>query len=748
MTPIVSRISRTRLRSPRAALLVIATATLAWSDGFIVIPPDRPTNRDIPGFPLEVRYHHVDVTIQNMSALTAIDQEFYNPTGRRLEGTYIFPIPEGAVIDKFSMFIDGKEVQAEMLDATRARTIYEDIVRRMIDPALLEYYGKALFKARIFPIEPNGAKRVKISYRQTLDRDNGAIGYVYPLNTEKFSAAPVREVSVRVSIAAGDAIKNVYSPTHEVDIVRKDPTHATVSFEAHDVKPDRDFGLYYTTASPKFGLSLLTHAAPGEDGYVFLNVSPALSTQEIDEKDVTFVLDVSGSMAGAKMEQARKSLLFCIANLNPGDRFEIIRFSTEAQALFGALTRANRPALDKAREFVSSLRPIGGTNIEEALDMALRGGDGTRRHTVLFVTDGKPTIGQTDETALLDAVKRSGATHTRIFTLGIGDDLNTHLLDGLTDLTHAYRTYVKSGEDLEVKLSDLYAKLQSPVLTDVKIEVTGGVRLAKTYPRELPDLFHGSSLTVLGRFTGTGTAVVVLSGMLRGTPRRFTYDCTFSSSATGTDFIPPLWAARRVGYLLDQIRLHGQDKEIVDECTSLARQYGIITPYTSYLILEDEAAQVSTRRMRAEDGTLGLMAPRAAAPAMERRMRESFDAMKQKSGGAGVRASADVQGLSRAENMATALKDDESLSYTDASGAERALSQQIKHVLGHAMYNTGSGWVDPRVQSMKSPKTRRIQYGSPEYFALLAKNPECAGHLSLGKNVKFVLGGEIVEVRE
>jgi Ca-activated chloride channel family protein len=732
--------------------LALMLAPAAFADGFIVVPPprDRPQPVGVSAFPLEVKYHHVNVTIDDLTALTAIDQVFYNPTNQRLEGYYIFPIPAGAVIEKFSMFINGQETLAELLDAAKARTIYEDLVRKIIDPALLEYYGQGLFKARIFPIEPNSVKRVRISYRSILSRDNGTIEYRYPLNTEKFSARPVPDVMIKADLTLSDALKNIYCTSHEVDIARKDSRHAAVSFEARETRPDKDFQLYYTTDNSKFGLSLLTCREPDEEGYFFLNISPDVAIKEVDAKDVTFVLDVSGSMAGKKMEQARKALAFCIANLNPTDRFEIIRFSTEAEALFGALTAADAAATGKANAFVKKLQAIGGTNIEEALTMALkeRGDKATRRHMILFMTDGKPTIGQTDEQALVDLVEKSNARRTRIFTLGIGEDLNTHLLDKITEATKAYRSYVGTEEDLEIKISNLYTKLQAPVLTDLTLSVSQGVELLKTYPKALPDLFKGSTITILGRYTGNGGAEVTLSGIVNDTKKSYSYTTEFPAASSRHEAIPALWAARRIGFLLDQIRLHGDEKELVDEVTLLAKKFGIITPYTSYLILEDETTQIANNRIRRDEEIFNRMAPPQAAQEFKAQTSRSFSDMKKKSGGSGIAASKELQSLNNATSTDQMRKADNRLGYKDESGTTNDITQQVRQVQGKAMYQAGSQWIDPLAQSFKGAAKQRVQFGSSAYFEFLKKNPQAAQFLALGRSVKFVLAVELIEIYE
>src|SRR2546421_6940857 len=295
--------------------------------------------------PMEVSYVKVNTRIADQVAVTAVDQEFYNPNSSRLEGTFVFPIPKGAHINKFTMEIDGKQVEAELLAADKARHIYEDIVRKLKDPALLEYAGRDVFKVRIFPIEPNSKKRIRISYTQLLKSDEGLVSYVLPLNTEKFSAKPIKNVSVKVELETKRPLKSIYSPSHSVEVKRHGPTSATAGYEASDVQPDTDFALYFAPEKDEIGVNLLTYKNSGEEGYFLLLASPGMDVKEkqVVLKDVVCVLDTSGSMAGKKLEQAKKALQFFVENLNDGDRFEIIRFSTEVEPLFDKLVEASPP---------------------------------------------------------------------------------------------------------------------------------------------------------------------------------------------------------------------------------------------------------------------------------------------------------------------------------------------------------------------------------------------------------------------
>ena len=458
-------------------------------------------------FPLEVVYHKVDVKIDGQSAVTKIDQSFYNPSQYQLEGFYIFPIPKGAVINNFTMIINGKETKAELLDSDKARKIYEDIVRQMRDPALLEYSEQNIFKLRIFPIEPRSEKKISISYSQVLESDNNLFEYIYPLNTEKFSAKPLKNVSVKIDLKSNEKIKNIYCPTHEVDIVNKSDNHSIISYEDENVKPDIDFKLYFSKNSSSVGLSLLSYQTGNNDGYFLLSASPSIEIDKsnIENKDITFILDVSGSMSGEKLEQAKKALLYCVNNLNVGDHFNVIRFSTEAYSLFKSLEKADKQNINEAKRFIDDLQAIGGTNIEEAFNLAFKNyKESNRPHFVVFLTDGKPTIGEMDDDKLVKKILNTNKTNSRIFTFGIGDEINTHLLDKLTDATKAWRTYVSDEEDIEIKVSNFYDKIQSPVLSDLKLDFDN-IEVYQTYPKDLPDLFKGSNLLVFGRYKGKGT---------------------------------------------------------------------------------------------------------------------------------------------------------------------------------------------------------------------------------------------------
>jgi len=790
-----------------AALVSLVLLSWIWpgsesrADGLIIVdeahwmPPSHPRPHPMSHpprsyTPLEVSYHHVTVKVDGQIATTSVDQEFYNPNNQRLEGTYLFPIPRGAQIDKFTMDIGGKMVEAELLPAAKARKIYEDIVRKMKDPALMEYADRDVFKVRVYPIEPRSKKRIKLSYTEVLKSDAGLVKYTYPLNTEKFSAAPVKSVSIKVELVNDRPLKSIYSPSHTVEIKRHGSQRATVGFEVSNVKPDTDFSLYFAPEKDELGVNLIAHKSMGDDGYFLLLASPGMDTKEKRSvpKDVVFALDTSGSMSGKKLDQAKKALQFCVENLNDNDRFEIVRFSTEVEALFDKLVTANSHNRDQAEQFIKGLKPMGGTAIDDALKKVLSlralpslsltpglspvAGDNedptasavARPFIVIFLTDGRPTIGETDENRILDAVERSNEGRTRVFCFGIGTDVNTHLLDKITEETRAFSQYVLPEEDLEVKLSTFFSKIKDPVLASPTIKFTGDIRVSKMYPSPLPDLFRGDQLILAGRYSGKGDSAIVIEGTVNGVPRKFTYEVNFPRTADDHEFIPRLWATRRVGYLLDEIRLRGESAEWRDEVTDLARKYGIVTPYTAYLIVEDEAQRNVPLAMQTlpQLSTDSLARRDAAANWSDFKREKAGDkavsgaryGYELKTAAApAVAAANSMLEADRALGISGTVSRGGSAPVATASPADQSkvrlaqYSQQGQFIAGRNFYqNNRNEWVDENVQKAQNAKRQRIQFNSTEYFAFAAKERRALPWLALGQNVRFVLDDTLYEI--
>ncbi|MGI8437255.1 MAG: VIT and vWA domain-containing protein [Chthoniobacterales bacterium] len=726
----------------------------AGGAGFIVIEQPLPVPGGRPLFAqLEVASHHVEVKIDGQVAVTSIDQEFFNPNDQRLEGTFMFPVPKDAHIDKFSMEVGGKMVEAELLPADKARQIYEDIVRRMRDPALLEFAGRDLFKVRIFPIEPHSRKPIRITYTELLAATSGAVTYTYPMSAGRFPAQPGRSLSMKVELKTDQPLASIYSPSHKVEIRREGANRAVIGYESKDAKGENDFQLVYGTTAQDIGLTLVTEKPDAsDDGYFLLLAAPTVPKEaKPAPKDIVFVVDTSGSMAGAKLDQARKALGFCVENLNAEDHFEIIRFSTEAEPLFGKLVAADADDRRQAADFITGLKPMGGTAIADALTRALRlrPEKSERPFVVIFLTDGLPTVGTRDpEQIVADAKKASGV---RIFSFGIGSDVNTQLLDQIAESTRGFSQYVLAEEDLEVKLSNFYTRIKEPALTNIRLDFAGSVRTSKIYPAALPDLFKGDQLVITGRYQGSGEVEARLTGLAAGREQTFTYKVRFEERKTGNAFVPRLWATRRVGFLLAAIRLHGETNELRDETSELARKYGIVTPYTAYLIVEDEArrdvptAARSLRQMTADTAARGEVAKawtgfkdkkEGEDGVANARSQNLFKYAEQAGSSIAAGAAESIRGMTRMAAPAAPAERDRIRQY----------AQQSKFVNGRAFFQNGNQWVDSTAQNIS--RREHVQFNSDAYFALLQRHPEAAPWLALGQNLLLALDNTVYEITD
>ncbi len=556
--------------------------------------------------PLALVNHNVVVKIDEQVAITTVEQSFRNHTDRDLEATYLFPVPKGATVNKFTMWIDGKETAGELLDAKKASDVYTSIVRRTQDPALLEYLGNGLMRLKIFPIPPyksskNGDVKIKLSYTAVVPLDGGVVEFIYPMKTDGKATRLLEEFSIKIDIASKTPIQSVYSPTHAIELHRKSDTSVHVDFAKDQAILDKDFQLFIGRSTSAIGLtSMLYRPVKSEDGYFLLLLSPTLEAakEKSVPRDLVLVLDTSGSMSDTKMSQAKQALRACLKNVaeKKSDRFGIIAFSTTVRTFADELTTCEPDQIEKAIKWIDDLQSGGGTAILPALNKALdfRSKDTARNFTVAFFTDGQPTIDETNPAKIVKAIGEKNSVNTRIFTFGVGDDVNAAMLDQLADSTRAVTTYVRPSEDIGAKSNALIAKLSHPVMTNVKLAATNGIRLSEMYPVQLPDLFFGGQLVLFGRYSGDGHAAIKLSGMLGTEQKEIVYELDFADKTENNrNFVEQLWARRKVGYLLDQIRVNGESKEVVDDVTKLAKKYGIATPYTSYLVVPDAVMPVA-----------------------------------------------------------------------------------------------------------------------------------------------------------
>ncbi|MDH7570809.1 MAG: VWA domain-containing protein, partial [Armatimonadota bacterium] len=430
-------------------------------------------------------------------------------------------------------------------------------------------------------------------------------------------------------------------------------------------------------------------------------------------KEITFVLDTSGSMSGEKLDQAKRALKFALDHLNRNDRFNLISFSGDVELFRPHLVDATPESVAAARRFVEELQARGGTNIHDALLAALKQ-QSPRRGVpamILFLTDGLPTVGVTDLKEILSNVNKTRVEGLRLFVFGVGDDVNTYLLDRLSGENGGVSEYVRPGEDLEVKVSSFYTKIATPALSNLELDY-GGAEVYDVYPKRLPDLFAGTQVLVTGRYRKPGRFTLTLRGSVGGEPRRFTYPADFSGEDRGTSFIPRIWATRKVGYLLDELRLHGHNQELVDEVTRLGMEYGIVTPYTSALVEEDRRP-----------------GPRPYPPPVPLGGPAPF-------GGAAQEAAKSTG--SGAVDVAVRLRE------AKEAGQVRDEGGMVRHVEGKTFSLRGDTWVD--VQYRPEMRAREVRFASDEYFALMQRQPKLARWFALGERVLVVWQGEAIKV--
>lgn len=777
----------TSARAAGSILLAACFATLcvpSSAQGLYLGPdPQRPRPPDVvrppvpprPG-PAHIRMAslRLRVEVQDGVATTSLHQVFRNTGGAVGEGTWILPLAPGAAADRFTMTVNGKEVAAEVLDRDKARRIYESIVRRQRDPGLLEYLGHGCLRARIFPIPPGGDVAVQVRFRQVLPATSGIHEWRFPLRAARVGLRGAERVSLDLRIRSSKAIKNVYSPFPGVDVVRRGDHEARVSFESQGGQiPERDLQVFYGLADGEFGLSLLAYRKPGGPGWFLMLLAPKQEWPEPrnTSRVVQFVLDTSGSMQGKKIEQARKALRFFVRSLSSRDLFNVVPFATEARPFFPAPVPASEENVARAFEKIAEIEARGGTNIEDGLRRALEADlpplpeNRTRLPITVFLTDGLPTVGTTDVNALLRLVRKANRHRARVFVFGVGHDVNTRLLDRIAEDSRGDRDYVREDEDLELKTAALFTKLSHPVMTDVRI-VCDGIDGFDLLPKTTPDLFKGSRLLVTGRYRGSGNHAIRVRGRVDGAEKEFVFEATFPAEAREHDFVPTLWAQRKVAWLLEQIRLHGRSKELVDEVVRLGKEYGIVTPFTSHLIVEEGMRLARARGLPAgaggdgfflgadADGVRRDLARAGGAPplpdeelrriarksrevaARGRRRFEELDDLE--AGKKAVEQSVQLRAAARTAGPAT-----------PAAGLVGRTGRVLcRRLADKTFYLAGGVWVDAEYRAEMRDRIRRLRAFSKEYFEWLRRHPAAARYLAFSSRVLVVLGDEVVQVVE
>ncbi|QDT49767.1 von Willebrand factor type A domain protein [Symmachiella dynata] len=734
----------------------------------VASPSPRPIRQDY-----EIKSVDIQADIRDQAAEVQVSQVFANKSSRTLQATLFFPLPDEATISGLTLIVDGKELPGRLLPKDEARRIYEDIVRRSQDPALLEYMGRGLFRTSVFPVPPNAQRKVEIRYSQLLKKSDGLVDFSLPLGNSKHSTKPIKQLNLTVRVQANEGIKTIYSPSHDVNIERPESTRAVCKTTLTDVAAADDFRLLFGTESGPVGMNVISYRPDkSQDGYFLLLAAPEIAAADAQAvpKTVVFVVDRSGSMSGQKFEQVRKALRFVLDRLGPEDLFNIVAYDSKVDAFRPELQRADEATIAQARGFVDGLYAGGSTNIDGALQKSLEMlTNANRPNYVLFLTDGLPTVGEQNDVKIAAKAKVANTVRARMFNFGVGFDVNSRLLDRLSREQRGQSIYVRPNEDIEAQVATLYNRIASPVLTDLAIEFLFEAKpdpatatpIARTYPQELNDLFRGEQLIWVGRYRKSGATKVKLTGKVGAEPRSFEFDAALveHSGDETNGFVEKLWALRRIGEILDDLDLNGQNKELVDELVALSIKHGILTPYTSFLADEEtDLMALRNNAQRAGDNiNFGLRRRQSGGESFF--LRRGKAALKtanrlpeiQQRGGIGggggfgggiggnlpsLAPSADRRNTRRAMPL-----DGES----DSESADAA--ETVRNIGQKTFFQRDGLWRDSTVTAEQEKQAKKIVQFSTEYFDLAATHgKELGKYLAFRESVLINLRGKTYRI--
>jgi Ca-activated chloride channel family protein len=521
--------------------------------------------------PMPVIEERLTVEIDGEYAQTRLLQVVQNNTGARVEGRYRLRAGTGSHVDGFAYWNGEQKIVGEVFEKQLANQVYDSVTSRKRDPGLLQQDGEGAFSFKVFPIEAQEKKRVEVHWTKWLDRRGKIVHY----------RAPVTRSDASISITIAGNVKNVTSSTHRITVEK---ITGGVRLRSDGARSAGEILLDYEMDAADWQPDAYVNTAKGDhEGWFALSLAaPKEASSAVAAKDVTIVVDRSGSMTGDPMEHARAAAADMVRMLGPKDRVNVIAFSDEVDPLFAQPHDANQETKDQSIKFINGLHAGGGTDIALALKTGIKSQEakGENPKVIMFMTDG-----QSDAELAMDAAK-ADTKDVRVFTIGLGKEVNKPLLSRLAAVKRGRFTYIESATSIESEVRRLASSIAKPLLVDVSVEVEG-VNAMRMYPRTLPDLFAEDELVVTGRMRGTGTAKFVIKGKLAG--KNVTYTKTVElSKAPSRPWVGGLWAHSRVEHLLEEIALSNKDSdEMKKEVLELALAYNFVTPYTAFLAIPE-----------------------------------------------------------------------------------------------------------------------------------------------------------------
>ena len=670
-----------------------------------------------------------------------VTETFINRGSGVGEADYIFPLPKGAAFQDLKLSINGEMVSGETLNAGQARAIYEQIVRQQRDPALVEWMGYGMLRARIFPIAPGEEKKVVVRFQMVAEREGDALRVDYfqgkrsgndMVRFADFGRDELPRGSFTLTYPANQTYGSAYSPTHSLNTTRRgERREVRVMGNASEITL-----LIPVRRSSEPSISMLAYAPRDENGFALITMSPPAVAPRVTPRDVTLVLDASGSMSGVKIQQARAAGKQVLSTLNSADRFKLIDFSTDVRSFRDGFVRATPENVREGMRYLESLDASGSTNISGALDAALD--DETtsgRLGLVLFVTDGEPTVGERNPDAIATRVARL-RKNRRIFSFGVGAELNAALVERLAVEGRGTAHFVRPEESVERAVSIVASRLTSPVITDVRV-YADGVRLLKLHPSEATDVFAGQDYVLLARYSGSGDSRLRFEGQTANGPISWTTRVAFPSSSRENSFVARLWATQRVGYLSAEKRKNGRSREIDDEIRQLGEKYAIPTEFTSYLVLEP-GMQSQRRALSPVSGQLDNVVVTGVATAMSGKV--SGAKVDTQSRPSSAPAATDQSRAFEAARDASRQRAATTLAAADESDLRKEGKAESTRRVGQRSFRlSGEKWIDSR--PLDSLKVIKIRAFSEAWFKLIETIPELKEVFALGDKV-LVAGRE------
>jgi len=734
----------------------------------LVVPQRRAWIQGEVRSPIEIRSVEVVASTAEHAATTTLRMTVFNHGSQMAEAQVLLPVPDGAAVGKFVLEGLGEDGIAKIMPADEARRIYNQIVSSMKDPALLEFVGTSLVRSSVFPVPANGEQTVSLTYDHTLESVGDRVEYVLPRSAElMLQGAPW---SFSMTIDGARPIATVYSPSHDIATEKLDATSVKVSVgpEAFSGTPGslRVGWLREPLEAGMLASSFLAYPDAEGGGYFMLVAGPPAleGEREAVKREVTLVIDKSGSMRGEKIVQAREAAIQVISGLHEGEYFNVIAYSDTINKLSEKAVQKTTQSEAEAIAFINDISAVGGTNIHDALVSAMRTepAEGVLP-MVIFLTDGLPTVGITQETAIRDAVASGNAHERRVFSFGVGYDVNAPLLTAVSRETRGAPTFVLPQEDVEVKVGQVFRRLTGPVLASPTLEPETTSRVRDMLPGELPDIFEGDQLLVLGRYTEEDKVLkFTLSGEGGNGERAFEMSFDPTRASVENSFVPRLWAQRRIAQLVDAVRRAGADgkgetvsKELIDEIVALSTRWGILTEYTSFLAIEagvDLRSQMASRGDR--EDSLGLarlgrqFAETASTPASvpEVDLQAALNRAERERTGLGAvqQDAVNQQNLQAKSVLANSIQ---------TAGGAQVILTGMRQVADQTLFSRNGQWVDSSlleaVEANNTDVAETIEFASERYFELadeLARERRL-GVLSLNQDVLLNRGGRVILVK-